>query len=71
MPRMNGSAAWTTLGVSAVTMTRRTGVWRGGSSSPRIRSSKGTSTPCAFIPVAFENASVSRNASRHSACRVT
>ncbi len=65
--RMNGSAAWTTFGVRAVTMTRRTAVCCGGSSSPRIRSSSGISTPGAFMPDAFENAWASRSASRHSA----
>jgi hypothetical protein len=71
VPRMNGSAACTTFGVRAVTITRRTAVCWGGSSSPRMRSSNGTSTPGAFIPDAFENASVSRSTPRHSACRVT
>ena len=69
--RMKCSAACTTLGVSAVTITRRTAECRGGSSSPRMRSSNGTYTPGAFIPVALEKASVSRSAARHSACRVT
>ena len=64
---MNGSAACTTFGVMAVTITRRTAVWRGGSSSPRSRSSGGTSTPGAFIPDAFEKVSVSRRTSRASA----
>ena len=61
---MNGSAACTTFGVIAVTITRRTAVWRGGSSSPSSRSSDGTSTPGAFIPDALENVSVSRSTAR-------
>ena len=52
---MNGSASWTTLGVKAVTITRRTRLCSGGSSSPRMRSSNGITTPGAFIPEAFEN----------------
>ena len=68
---MKCSAARTTFGVRAVTITRRTAVCLGGSSSPRMRSSNGTSTPGAFMPVALEKAPVSRSASRHSAWRVT
>ncbi len=68
---MNGSVACTSLGASAVTITRRTSVWRGGSSSPSSRSSNGTSTPGAFMPVAFENECVSRSTARQSSWRVT
>ena len=68
---MKCSAACTTLGVSAVTITRRTDVCWGGSSSPSIRSSNGISTPGSFIPEAFENDVVSRRTAWHSACRVT
>ena len=68
---MNGSAPCTIVGVSAVTITRRTSECSGGSSSPRMRSSNGITTPGAFIPDAFENDVVSRMTARHSAQRVT
>ena len=42
-----------------------------GSSSPRMRSSNGMTTPGAFIPDAFENDVVSRMTARHSDQRVT
>ena len=61
----------TTFGVRAVTMMRRTAAWRGGSSSPRRRSSIGTSMPGAFMPFALEKAVVSRSTSRHGSWRVT
>ena len=52
-------------------MTRRTSVWFGGSSSPSVRSSTGTTTPGALNPWALEKPSVSRNNRRHSPWRVT
>ncbi len=53
-----------TFGVSAVTITRRTAVCRGGSSSPSRRSSVGITTPGALNPDAFENVALSRSRAR-------
>ena len=64
------AAAWfdffLTVPCERFTITRRTGVCNGGSSSPRSRSSAGITTPGSLNPDAFEYDVTSRSTSRQS-----